>query len=270
MSAKLQALHPKPPTRRETAATQEQIEEIIRDRVVELKRVSPDEIRDHEGNWRTHSLMQKDVMRGVLKEVGVADTLLGYYSPRNGNKLTLIDGHLRKGMEMVKSWPVVILDVDDAEADYILSTKDPIAALAGANAAAVQELHHNIEVNDLAVREMLRQIEMQAVAQEEELEEAMNAEPDDLTGPPEMELQPFEHYSYLVLLFKTSFDFERALDQLAIRREGFTIRTNKNWEGGKRKIGIGRLLDGKRVINMISGPAPESLDGKKFDDQTQR
>ena len=62
---------------------------------------------------------------------------------------------------------------------------------------------------------------------------------------PEMELHPFEHYDYLVVLFKDTFDFTRALDLFGVEREGFTVTK------GVRKIGLGRCIDGAQVIAMF-------------------
>ena len=48
----------------------------IRDRIRELRRVPARELRPHPRNWRTHSDRQRDVLRGVLAQVGYADALL--------------------------------------------------------------------------------------------------------------------------------------------------------------------------------------------------
>ena len=70
-----------------------------------------------------------DALRGLLEQVGVAGALIAYHSERNGGKLTLIDGHLRR-QDFDLDWPTLILDVNDAEADLLLATHDPLAALA--------------------------------------------------------------------------------------------------------------------------------------------
>lgn len=59
---------------------------------------------------------------------------------------------------------------------------------------------------------------------------------------PEMELQPFEHYDYMVLVFRSTFDWSKALDLFELDKAGFTVSR------GKRKIGLCRVIDGRKVL----------------------
>jgi hypothetical protein len=103
----------------------------IRDRIRELRRVPARELRPHPRNWRTHSDRQRDVLRGVLAEIGYADALLARELP--DGSLELIDGHLRAETTPEMLVPVLVLDVDEAEAAKLLATLDPLANLAGTN-----------------------------------------------------------------------------------------------------------------------------------------
>jgi hypothetical protein len=69
---------------------------IIRDRIKNFCRVPARDLFDHDGNPRRHPQAQRDALRGVLEQVGIAAALVAYRSERNGGKLTLVDGHLRK------------------------------------------------------------------------------------------------------------------------------------------------------------------------------
>jgi hypothetical protein len=68
----------------------------IRDRIQDFRRVAARDLLDNDGNPRLHPQAQRDALRGVLEQVGIAGALVAYDSERNGGKLTLIDGHLRK------------------------------------------------------------------------------------------------------------------------------------------------------------------------------
>lgn len=125
-----------------------------RDRIIGLERISSADLDNHPGNWRDHTEGQAAALRGVLADVGIADALLAYRSARNGNRLTVIDGHLRKEAAP-QTWPVLVLDVDDAEADYILATHDPLAAMAQTDAASLDALLDSIASDHPAVQEML-------------------------------------------------------------------------------------------------------------------
>lgn len=128
-----------------------------RNRITGLEYVKAGDLESHPGNWRQHNKNQVDALLGILSEVGVAGALLAYRSERNGGKLTVIDGHLRKDAAP-QTWPVLVLDVDDAEADYLLATHDPLAAMATADAAALDALLSSVNSGDKAVQEMLAEL----------------------------------------------------------------------------------------------------------------
>jgi len=122
----------------------------IRNRIKELRHVPASDLKPNPKNWRTHPQAQQDALRGILAEVGMADACLA--RELDDGTLMLIDGHLRAetiGSEVV---PVLILDVDEAEADKILATLDPLAALAGSNDARLSELAASVSTDDETLR----------------------------------------------------------------------------------------------------------------------
>jgi hypothetical protein len=125
----------------------------IRDRIKELRRVRADELRPHPQNWRTHPEAQREALRGVLEEVGYADALLARELPNGG--LELIDGHLRAEITPETLVPVLVLDVSEAEAAKILVTLDPLAALAEADAAKLDQILRQVETGSSAVADLL-------------------------------------------------------------------------------------------------------------------
>ena len=128
-----------------------------RNRIVGLEYIPSDQLTPHPGNWRQHGKAQVEALRGVLAEVGIAGALLAYRSERQGGALVVIDGHLRKDAAPQK-WPVLILDVDDAEADYLLATHDPLAAMATADAGALDALLSSVQSGEAAVQQMLAEL----------------------------------------------------------------------------------------------------------------
>jgi hypothetical protein len=59
-------------------------------------------------------------MKGLLAEIGYADALLA--RELSDGQLALIDGHLRQSITPEQEVPVLILDVNGAEADKLLAT----------------------------------------------------------------------------------------------------------------------------------------------------
>jgi hypothetical protein len=129
----------------------------IRDRIKDFCRVPAAELLDNAGNPRRHPQAQRDGLRGVLEQVGIAAALVAYHSQRNGGQLTLIDGHLRK-QDYDLDWPTLILDVDDEEADLLLATHDPLAALAEYDRPKLDALLQEVRAKSPAVIAVLKDL----------------------------------------------------------------------------------------------------------------
>lgn len=111
----------------------------IRNRIIDHISVKGRDLQDNQGNWRIHPQIQKDAVNGVLVEIGIVDELLVYKSERQEG-LTIIDGHLRAGEHPDVEWPCTLLDLTDEEADLVLATFDPMAAMAQMGARAMETL----------------------------------------------------------------------------------------------------------------------------------
>jgi hypothetical protein len=86
----------------------------------------------------------------------------------------LIDGHLRAETTPDQQVPVLVLDVTEEEADKLLATVDPLAALADANAEALDELLRRIDTGSDALQEMYA-----------DLAESVGLVPKDTTDEPD-------------------------------------------------------------------------------------
>jgi hypothetical protein len=132
----------------------------IRNRVKSLRMVPASDLRPNPKNWRTHPKAQADALRGVLAEVGLADACLARELP--DGSLMLIDGHLRAETLGDGEVPVLILDVNEAEADKILATLDPLAAMADSDAAKFDELLRTVDTGSEALQQMMAATAAQA------------------------------------------------------------------------------------------------------------
>lgn len=122
----------------------------IRNRIKELRTVNPEDVAPNPRNWRAHPQAQRDALRGILAQVGIAAPVIAYESP---NGLMLIDGHER--MTVGVPFPCVILDVNEDEANALLATFDPIGAMAETNQEKFADLiksttFESQALNDLA------------------------------------------------------------------------------------------------------------------------
>ena len=122
---------------------------LIRDRIVDLRRVRAKDLRPHPKNWRTHPKHQQEALRGILADVGYADALLARETPEG---LQLIDGHLRAETTPDQEVPVLVLDLTEEEADKLLVSLDPLAAMAGKNDEVLRELLAGIDTESDPLR----------------------------------------------------------------------------------------------------------------------
>ena len=156
----------------------------IKDRIKEFRRIKASELVPHDKNWRTHDDEQKSVMTGILNEIGYADALI---VRKKGDKYQILDGHLRADTTPDMEVPVLVVDLNDSEAEKFLLTHDPIAAMASANDGLLSQLVADVDFDDASLRLFADQIG-------DSLDDYDVAdEPDGsngATGPTEMHLRP--------------------------------------------------------------------------------
>ena len=125
----------------------------MRDRIKELRRVKASDLRPNPRNWRVHPRGQQDALRGVLAEIGYADALLA--RELTDGSLELIDGHLRAETTPETDVPVLVLDLDEQEADKLLVLLDPLSAMAGQDADLLKELLERVETENESIQAVL-------------------------------------------------------------------------------------------------------------------
>lgn len=144
------------------------------------------DLLDHPGQWKTHGAAQARGVVGLVQEFGVVSALRAYRSQRAGGQLVTWDGHLRKSLDPDFVWPVdVYTDMTDDEADVLLATIDPVAALADSDAGLANALWESLAPCNPAVTELLDEIARRIGAAE--LDEAPHSPPDEGLGaiPPD-------------------------------------------------------------------------------------
>ena len=127
----------------------------IRDRIKDFRRVKGRDLLPNPRNWRRHPQAQRDAMRAILEEVGFAGAALARETPAG---LMLIDGHLRAEIEPDAELPVLVVDVDDAEAAKLLATFDPLGKMAESDPDALGKLLAEIDTESEALGKLLNEL----------------------------------------------------------------------------------------------------------------
>ena len=109
-----------------------------KNRIKELRQVKASDLLASGKNWRIHSQEQRAAMDSLLDGVGYAGAVIAYEGP--DGRLILIDGHMRAELAGEDAVPVLVLDVDEAEANLILASYDKAGAMATADYDALSLL----------------------------------------------------------------------------------------------------------------------------------
>lgn len=137
----------------------------IKNRIVELRMVKAKDLVPNPKNWRLHPQEQSDAMAGILRGVGFAGATLAYETSEG---LKLIDGHMRREVsEPDQEIPVLVLDVNDEEADKILATYDPLSAMATTDDKQLATLLDSVETDNEALQAMLDDMKGELSTEEE-------------------------------------------------------------------------------------------------------
>lgn len=140
-------------------------------RIREHRKIRASELLVHPLNPRIHPDAQKSALTAILNEIGFARSLLAYETPEG--KLQLIDGHLRKELFHDQEVMVEILDVNEQEANALLLSLDPLAALAQFDSPTLESLRKAASTQSEALQNLWDSIDSSTKKTKEELKEAM-------------------------------------------------------------------------------------------------
>jgi len=135
----------------------------IKNRVKELRMVPACDLVENDKNWRRHGIRQREALVAAIGEIGMASAVI---AREIDGRLEIIDGHLRADVmsradELV---PVLILDVDEFEANKLLATMDPIGAMADSDAGALTQLLDSVQFSDESLQQLVTSLAEKAGA----------------------------------------------------------------------------------------------------------
>jgi len=92
---------------------------------------------------------------------------------------------------------------------------------------------------------------------DEEVDELKQGWKEDAAGEsdkdvPGMELEPYEHYDYIVVLFRNVLDFQQAIEKFGLGTRQI-VRRNAG-----QKIGFGRVVEGEKLLEIINDVSRET------------
>ena len=206
--------------------------------------VDPNSLKPNPANPNRHSAHQIQLLASIIQEQGWRNPIT--LSKRSG---LIVRGHGRLEAALLIGCETVPVD----EQDYATEAEELADLLADNRLAELAELDED------ELKRLLKTIQESDPAFDLELTGFMDDEirklfddedpADDLETIPRMECQAFEHHDYLVFMFHDLRDWMQALQFIGVREVDYSItRTTK-------KIGIGRVLHGKRLLELCKRAA---------------
>ena len=214
----------------------------IRDRIKELRRVKASDLLPNPKNWRTHPVAQQDALKGLLADIGYADALIARETPKG---LMLIDGHLRREATPDSVVPVLVLDINEAEADKMLATLDPLAAMAERDGDALRNLIQSLDVESVAVNEMLQGL----LEEGGDIGNGSESGSDQVLMEQAIQLKP--QREYIVIMCDSGAEFALLVEHLelkTVRRGGYRSKTSRTPD----ETGIERVISARRLLDACS------------------
>ena len=194
-----------------------QVKSTWRNRIVGYSEEEPDKLLANPSNWRIHPAAQQNALSGVLKEIGLVQNVVA-------NRTTghLVDGHLRVMLAMRENQPVVPVtwvELSEEEEHLILASLDPLAAMATADAGALDALLSSVQSGEAAVTAMLSQLAARSGLYEFDPSE-------EWIGMPEFEQEDLTGVQAIHVHFKTRADVEAFAELIG---QKLTDKTRAIW-----------------------------------------
>ena len=204
----------------------------------------PNSLQPNPANPNRHSAHQIQLLASIIQEQGWRNPIT--LSKRSGQ---IVRGHGRLEAALLIGCEVVPVDEQDyaTEAEELadLLADNRLAELAELDEGELKRLLKSIQESDPSFDLELTGFMDDEIRKLFEDEEAA----EDLEVIPKMECQAFEHHDYLVFMFHDLRDWMQVLQFMGVREVDYSItRTTK-------KLGIGRVLHGKRLIELCKRAA---------------
>lgn len=222
--------------------------EKTQDRPLRLEWIEAGSLTENPLNWRKHSQEQLQTVRELLTDPDVGWAGACLYNERTQR---LIDGHARRSVVDPRTpIPVLVGNWSEEAEKKILATLDPVGMMATGDVDAYQALIDQVSAQSLWERDLLHNTMATLSNQAAEDDDQGEAAEQQQSTLPQMECQPFERYDFIMLMFRNEQDFQQACERLEIKK------VEVLYPGGRTKVGLGRVIDGPRVMRLLEGVKP--------------
>lgn len=194
------------------------------------------ELKEHPRNPNRHSDDQIKLLAKLIK-------IHGWRSPITVSDLSgcVIRGHGRFAAARFLQLATVPVDVQHYETE----SRELADLVADNEIATYAKLDETVLKQVLTDLSAIGEIDMELTGiKMDDIDALLSIPPQSVTGPPDMELQPNEHYDYVVFMFKDDLAWKQACQRLGL----VEVKTSPY---STTKIGLGRVLNGERLLALL-------------------
>jgi hypothetical protein len=213
--------------------------------------VDPATLKPNPDNPNRHSAHQIQLLGAIIQEQGWRAPIT--VSKRSG---LIVRGHGRLEAALLLGCESVPVDFQDYESD----------AAELADLLADNRLSELAELDDDDLKKVIERLkeadpsfdtDLTGFLESDLAELFSESDPaDEVETLPAMECQAFEHYDYLVFLFSDQRDWMRAMQLFGVGKVNYSISRKS------KRIGIGRLIRGERLLKALETPV-DGLEAEK-------
>lgn len=201
-------------------------------KTLKIEYLPKEELKAYCNNAKLHPAEQVEQIKNSIREFGFNDPIAVWHD----NEIIEGHGRLLAAMEMdeIEQVPVIRLDelTDEQRRAYMLAhNKLTMNTDFTPELLELELLNIDIDMSQFGFdfNEVLEEEEQKA-----EREKRIES----------MELKAFEHYDYVVFVFKNQMDWLNVVNEFDIKKVDAGYGTTK-------KVGVGRVIDGKRLLQKI-------------------
>ncbi len=128
----------------------------FKDRIIGIDRINPNDIKLNPSNHRKHPDEQRNMMNGILSEIGWIQTVIV-----NKNTGNLIDGEMRVTNAIANgetSIPVIYVDLTPEEELKALGLFDPVSVFAKEDRKKLLDILENVSYQNIQVKDMVDRV----------------------------------------------------------------------------------------------------------------
>lgn len=221
---------------------------------LEVVKVRTEDLLEYRNNAKLHPSEQVEQIVASIEEFGFNSPILAWHNDSGEPEIVAGHGRLMAARKLgLDELPVVFLDhlSEEQRRAYILVDNK-------------LTMNSDFDIPTLDLELMDISIDMSAFGfGEEGVDGGSKTSTEKTYELASMDIKAFEHHDYIVFVFDNELDWVYILNRFNVKKLDFGYN-------GTRKVGLGRVIDGQRLIEEIRDKTGNPESGQEQDDNDRQ